>query len=253
MNNISSESSNSIHKNTRRMRSEPGCSLVRHEKQSPVSKIVLKQSGAGCSPRTSTPETRVLCIIALLLLLGLTTATYQRNRIWQNGITLWEDVVNKNPEKAESFAQLAAAHELADNTNMAISYYQASINLNPNIPGVHNNLGIIYRKLGFFDNAIAQHLAALELDPTDAQVHNNIANDYLGKGQVELSVEHYRAALNLKPDFVEAHYNLGIAYEAMGATSEAMESYRAVLRFNPGNVNAEQKLKALQRSQIDAE
>jgi len=224
---------------------------TQHKKQSRVSRVALNQSKAGGSPRVSSPAARSFSSIVFLLLLFLASATYQRNSIWQNGITLWEDAVKKSPRKPESYAQLAAAHALAGNTMQAVAYYQTSINLNPTIVGVHNNIGIIYRKLELFDKAIEHHLAALELDPTDPLLHNNVANDYLGKRQIEQSIEHYRAALKLKPDFVEAYYNLGMAYEAKGATSEAMASYREVLHFSPGNVIVEQKLKTLQQVHID--
>jgi len=41
--------------------------------------------------------TKVAAALFALIILGLASATYARNTLWKDKISLWEDVVSKNP------------------------------------------------------------------------------------------------------------------------------------------------------------
>ncbi len=44
--------------------------------------------------------TRVITAMLAVIIIVLTGATYARNTVWKDGVTLWQDVVNKSPNKA---------------------------------------------------------------------------------------------------------------------------------------------------------
>jgi len=73
---------------------------------------------------------------------------------------------------------------------------------------VHNFLGVIYSRRGWFDAAEAELRSAVELNPAYADAHFNLAVFYLGheKPLVEPAKRHYFRALDLgapKDDVVE--------------------------------------------------
>ena len=63
------------------------------------------------------------------------------------------------------------------------------IKLNPENINAYNNLGLIYRDKGEFDNAIENFTKAIELDPEDVIIRNNRGVVYRDKGELDLALE----------------------------------------------------------------
>jgi len=57
--------------------------------------------------------------------------TYQRNIIWKDDLTLWQDVVKKSPYKSRSYVNLGIAYDRIGFPKKAIKEYQRAIRLNP--------------------------------------------------------------------------------------------------------------------------
>ncbi|MBI5893435.1 MAG: hypothetical protein HZB79_07280 [Deltaproteobacteria bacterium] len=49
-------------------------------------------------------------IVFITLLFSISITTYFRNIIWNDELTLWEDVVKKSPEKARGHSDLGLAY-----------------------------------------------------------------------------------------------------------------------------------------------
>jgi tetratricopeptide (TPR) repeat protein len=61
---------------------------------------------------------------------------------------------------------------------------------------IHNNLGIFYRKLGRLDEAISQYKKALSINPDYPGAHYNLGLMYGGKGFFSLAADHlYKAGV----------------------------------------------------------
>lgn len=199
-------------------------------------------------------------------------ATYERNKIWRSGISLWSDVVRKSPAKARPHQNLGlaylkegmnerAANELKialgiepDSTlahanlgtvyrNMgrpgeALEHFEAAVKLDSDRAIAHNNLGTAYRNMGRSSEALEHFQAAVRLDPYYADAHNNLAIAYRSAGRIDDAIAHYEIALGLKPDSHEIHNNAGVAYAAKGLVGRAIEHYEAALRLNPDYAQA---------------
>jgi len=50
--------------------------------------------------------------ISIIIVLSLGTATYERNRVWQNETTLWYDVISKNPKSHRAHYNLGITLKL---------------------------------------------------------------------------------------------------------------------------------------------
>src|SRR5512143_928729 len=73
--------------------------LCRNPKALQAAKSVkMPQAGYACT------KTRILAVIVTIVV--LTSATFLRNRVWQDDVLLWEDVVSKSPAKARPHYQL---------------------------------------------------------------------------------------------------------------------------------------------------
>lgn len=61
-------------------------------------------------------------------------------------------------------------------------------------------------------------------DPADVIAHNNMALVYYKIGMLEEAMKEFNIALNLNPSYSESHYNLGNLYLCKGLKEEAPPS-----------------------------
>jgi tetratricopeptide (TPR) repeat protein len=175
------------------------------------------------------------CILLFVTAFPLSLAAYNRNWVWKDGITLWEDVVRKSPEKARGHHNLGNAYNKRDLLDKAIAQYEETIRLRYYHPNAHNNLGVAYYKQGLTDEAIREYKEELRLRPDNAEAYYNLGFAYYKQGLTDEAIAEYKKALRLKPDIPEVHYNLGFAYYKQGRTDEAIAEYEEALRLRPDN------------------
>jgi tetratricopeptide (TPR) repeat protein len=132
----------------------------------------------------------LIVLISLVLTYGW--ATYQRNLVWKDDLSLWSDGVKKSPIKAR----------------------------------VYIYSGLAYHKAGDMDSAILGYKKSLSLNPFYADAHNNIGISYFNKGLLDKAITHFKHAIEVDPSHGDAHYNLGVAYGEKGLTDQAYEEMR---------------------------
>jgi Flp pilus assembly protein TadD len=207
-------------------------------------------------------------IISLSIIVSLGKATYLRNMIWQDGVTLWSDVVSKNPENhrahynfgvaldAEGRSEEALRHyyetlrikpdhasahnnlgnvlDAQGQSEEAIKHFSEALRIKPDYADPHKNLGVVMEGRGNLNGAMRHYSEALKIDPDDADVYNNIGCILTRQGRLEDAVKHFSEALRIKPDSVEAHTNLGIALVWQRDFDGAIKHFSEVLKINPG-------------------
>ena len=77
-------------------------------------------------------NSRVFQLIAVALLLSLTSLTVLRNQVYASEISLWQDTVTKSPEKARVHNNLGYAYLLAQRTDDARREFTTALRLDPN-------------------------------------------------------------------------------------------------------------------------
>ncbi|KAF0145023.1 MAG: hypothetical protein FD156_1350 [Nitrospirae bacterium] len=223
--------------------------------------IIRRLYSANCLPPLRESErtelktrdylSRISLITAYLLLSAVVIvfaiSTYQRNIVWKDEVSLWEDAATKSPEKARVYYNLGKIYSAKGWGDKAIENYQTALKINPDFIEAHNNLGVEYKEKGWVDKAIEHYQIAIWLGPDFSTAHNNMGNAYIAKGWLDKAIEHYRLALRLKPDFMEAHNNLGVAYEKKGLLEEAINEYQTALLINPELKMASDNLNKLLR------
>jgi len=164
--------------------------------------------------------------------------TYQRNKVWRDDITLWQDVVNKSPQKVRPHNNLGNALIESGRTEEAIEHYLQALRINPYSSEVHNNLADALSKLGQFQKAIDHYHEALRIQPDYVDAYNDLGNALINIGQVSDAIRHFNQALRLNPKFVPAYNSLSLALIRMGKTDEAVVQLQKALKINPNYVDA---------------
>lgn len=150
---------------------------------------------------------RLRIISAVVLVLALSLASYNRSALYQDKITLLTDIVAKSPNKARAHNNLGDALSAQDRQLDAIHQFLFAIQLNPYHADAHYNLGSVLYKSGRIDEAIDHYRAALELKPS-ADYHHNLGVALDARGKIDEAILHMRKALALKPEHAIASRNL---------------------------------------------
>jgi Flp pilus assembly protein TadD len=191
-----------------------------------------------------------LCIAGIIF----TTWTFERNKVWADELTLYQDSVNKSPAKARPHNNFGAALSRRGRLQEAISQFQTAIRIKPDYADAHYNLGYALARQGKLEEGISHFTEALRLQPRNVKVHNNLAVALALQGNYRQAIEHLRAALKLNPRDTDVLNNLGIVLKKMGDLDAAGQQFVRVLAIDPENADALNNLGLvlMSRGQLDA-
>jgi hypothetical protein len=146
-------------------------------------------------------RTRNTVATGAVLAAVLAFATFERNKVWADEMTLWTDVAQKSPGKGRPRMNLALALSRCNEPDRAIAEYRAAIQADPELAEAHNNLGVLYFKKGMVDRAIVHFLRAIDITPNYPEAHNNLGIAYGRKGLRELAAAEISAGMKLQAVF----------------------------------------------------
>lgn len=123
----------------------------------------------------------------------------------ERGIAMLERIVAEQPELSAPLIDLGIASHRAGDLEAAETHLGAALELTPEHPIVHNELGIIYRKAGRFAEARKSYERALAVFPGYHFARRNLAvlcDLYLG--DLDCALENYEAYMTTVPADDEA-------------------------------------------------
>ena len=132
----------------------------------------------------------------------------------------------------EEFARGTAAAQ-AGRMAEGIVALRSAVELKPDFPEAHYNLGAAYRDVGNADAALAAYRRAAELVPKFADVHVDIASLLRERRELEQAEQSLNRALALRPAFPEALLELGNVHKGAGDWRAAVEDFRRAVSLAP--------------------
>jgi len=135
----------------------------------------------------------------MLVVLVFSIATFQRNKVWKDDITLFSNVLKNNPNVLEAL----------------------------------NNRGNAYNYKGQFDLAIADFDRGLEIQPNYKNFYNNRAQSYFMLDSLELALKDLDKAIKLDPGYLDAYRNKGQVLYSMEDYEHAVWVYSKAIRIAP--------------------
>ena len=151
---------------------------------------------------------------------------------------LWLQVLPRNPGDRGRLAADFAAKSLDD----AIGGYEKRLDVDPENPSVHYDLGVALEKKGAINEAISHYRRALEIDPGHAYSHYNLGLMLVSRGEADEALSHFRTAIDLRPDYVGAYVNLGVVLAQRGDLEAAVTAWTRALELDPASADAHNNL-----------
>ncbi|MEK6528794.1 MAG: tetratricopeptide repeat protein, partial [Nitrospirota bacterium] len=161
-------------------------------------------------------------------------ASFERNKIWQSDIKLWQDVVEKSPKKyrAHKYLGLAFQKEAGDHVK-ALTEYHKVLALRPDDFDTYNNMGLAYMRTGKYDEAIDAFLEAIKLKPAAPHPYINLSGIYNITGEHEKELDALLTAINISPYNAGAHYLLGNLYVRENLLDKALSEFQKAAEIEP--------------------
>lgn len=189
---------------------------------------------------TGAPARKLKMAAALLsvIVLGLSSATYARNVLWTDKVSLWEDVIRKSPSSPRAYNNLGLAFKEKGLREKAIEMYGRAIILDPRFSLAYSNLGVAYADAGLTARAIENFEKAVSLNPKNLLAYANMARAYGEAGRLDKAVENYGKVIALKPYDSAAYHGLGTAYVMLGRLDDALAAYTRFVALSPDDPEA---------------
>ncbi len=181
----------------------------------------------------------------------LTIFAFQRNKVWENSLTLWDDVRQKYPNvltahynRGNYNQALGDSAMIAGESTKAIEYYNEAVKDYDNTIKLHNtnigalsNRGITKAKLNDPGSALLDFDAVIAIDSTYSNVFSNKGNALIMLSRWDEAITAYSKSVYYKPNFADAYYNRANAFLRIEKYQEAISDYLKALELNDKNLN----------------
>jgi tetratricopeptide (TPR) repeat protein len=147
--------------------------------------------------------------------------------------------IRAHPGRAESHYYLGLCRSRLGKNQEAARALEKARDLNPDLPALYLNMGIVYYKLEDYESAILVLKKAIEKDPKDASSLFFMGLSYQGDGEYEKSISPFEKAGKLDPDYTQpAWYYIGVAYYNVGREDDAREAFKKAINADPKSETA---------------
>jgi tetratricopeptide (TPR) repeat protein len=185
--------------------------------------------------------TSVACIMLIL-----SVATYSRNSVWGNWLTLWSDNVAKSPNKPRPHNILGIGYYYIGKFDEAMWEYNQAVRLKPDFIDAYYNIALLHYARKEHKEAISVFLKVLGLSAFNATRHarayNEIGINYSELGDREQALRAFASAVKYEPESAEFRNNYAFALSTTGNIDEAVRQYQKALQLDPGNPYAMEAL-----------
>lgn len=173
----------------------------------------------------------IQCFLILPIITFYSITTFNRNREWKSGYTLWKSAVEHSPNNFKTHYNLGQEYTKMKAWDESIFHYVESIKYNNNYFHAHNNLAIAYGEKGKFEKAIKEFKIAIKLNENFSDTRFNLAIALEKNSDIESAINEYNIALKLKPDNIIAMLNLAKILLEKGELDKAESILKNTLRI----------------------
>ncbi len=195
--------------------------------------LVLKLLG-----RNDVGDRRIVSSVVLVAIIGaLICRTYVRNEDYRSEIALWKDTIDKRPENARAYLNLASAYleTGAAKTEEVIDTLNKAKELSPKSWRIYLNLAATHIRNGDLSQAYenANEAVRYALGPRSYLAHGSRGYVLLLQGKPEQALDDLRKAIKDGPGNAKYYLRLGLALSELGRDKEAARAYQAGMKANP--------------------
>jgi tetratricopeptide (TPR) repeat protein len=180
------------------------------------------------------------------------SGTYRKLGDGNAALKVLNDAIYKRPRNAKLYYYLGRTNTFLDFDEDALQNYVRAIELDPNMPEAHFNLGQLYLKLrrilaqdpekrektkSYIRDANLQFRATADLNPEDADGWDWLGRTYYMLKELPEATKALEQAIHLNPGQVSARLTLANIFLEQADADKAIEQLTSVLNYSPNDVN----------------
>jgi len=181
---------------------------------------------------------RIMTIVLLMVIAGYSFLTYQRNKVWDSELALWNDTAEKSPHKARPQYNRGHSFDKKNKFALAIADYNKAIELDPDYADAYYNRGLIYVRQNNLVQAVADFTRTIEINANFAGAYNNRGIIFAFHGDLDRAAGDFLKAIAIDPGYAEAYCNLGNIYFDQGHLIRAILNYKKAINIDPADKDA---------------
>jgi tetratricopeptide (TPR) repeat protein len=194
-----------------------------------------------CSANLGLEARRFVFVLCAIILILLSFRTKEQTRIYKNKITLYTDIINKNPSCWMAYNNRGRRYEARGEYYLAFKDYNKAIDINPyckegsssTCAHLYNNRGIIYIMKEQYDLAIADFNKALSIEPNFVKPYLNRGVVYINQNDYKTALVNFNKAIEKDPEYVKGYIDRAAVYSAQGLFDLAMADYNKAIGIDP--------------------
>ena len=194
-------------------------------------------------PKRLSEMLKIVSVLTILIVFSILTV--QRNSVWNNEISLWEDAVKKSPHHVRSYLNVGRSYYFERMLEKAVTAYEKANNIDTFYFQSHYNLGTIYYEWENLDKAAKEFSIALRLNKNLPEAYINLGNIYMDKKEHDTAIDMFKAAIHLQQDCSVCFRNIAIIYYYhLKDDKKAMFYFQQTLRLDPEQ-NQKQEIQSI--------
>jgi tetratricopeptide (TPR) repeat protein len=145
---------------------------------------------------------------------------------WDDAAKEYQAILQTNPEVPGIHFRLgrlllSRQPQTPDQVEKARGEFEAELKINPNNAGAEFVLGELARRDEKFDDAIGHFSRAVQYDAGNAEAHLGLGRSYMGAKRFKEAIPPLETAARLEPANPETHFQLAIAYARDGRKDDS--------------------------------
>lgn len=178
--------------------------------------------------------------------------TFQQNKIWENGGTLWTHVIEQEGKTVETpWGNRAYFYREQGNYEKALADYNVAIGLPGDRKSAYNSRGKTYFDMAmsgkypqkaqqYRENAIADYRKGLQQkalkDKDKKELLVNLGTALASKNQFQEALTYLNQGLEIDPDYENGYLNRSLVYFNLRDFERAIKDQTKILEINPSKI-----------------
>ena len=180
------------------------------------------------------PRNRALTVVIIVMMvISNSFLTWERNKIWKDDMTLWDDNIKKAPDLARPVYERGFAYGILGQWDKSAADYSKAIRINPEFDQAWCSRGYAFWKLGMPDSAIADYSRAITINPEYLKAYYNRAATWESLGHWDKAIADYTRMIGINPESPDIYASRGVAYGNTGQFEQSIADCSKAISLDP--------------------
>ena len=183
-----------------------------------------------------TPAMRYTLLAAIAAVTGY--LTFQQTKVWKDGIALFTNCVQKNPEASLCQCNLAYSELLNLDFQNSIHHYSEALKYDPNTVEAYNGRGQAYFQLKKIPEALSDFDNAIKAGIVTPKLFLNRGKCLVMMNRPQEALPDLNRSLELEPRSPEAFFFRAVVFEKAKEPAKALDDYGKAVELEPKYLEA---------------